>query len=231
MANMLERFKAKKKEPKKTMADHAEDALFREVSEEVKAQETYDFVKKHAKTLIVIALAVLIAVVGVQIARHHAAAAKLRSAAAFESAMQMLDDGNPRAASAALLKVAESGNGGIADLSLFNAAKIDLQTGDRSGAAQKLQQLVQSGNTRDFRDLALVNLAVLNADSMTPGDFEKFVAPLLTKRSPFYFTGLLFVAQKYLASGDATTAGTWLDKIINDADAPKVIAAQAEALK
>lgn len=229
MATMLERFK--KKEPKKTLADHAEDALFREVSEEVKAQETYDFVKKHAKGLIVAAIIILIAVVGVQIVRRHAATARIQSAGAFESAMMMLDNGNPSAASAALLRVAQSSSGGIADLALFNAAKIDLQTGNRMGAAQKLEQLAKDGNTRDFRDLAVVNLAVLNADSMTPGDFEKFLAPLLTNRSPFYFTGLLFVAQKYLASGDQTTANAWLDKIINDSDAPKIIAASAQALK
>ncbi|MDR1207102.1 MAG: tetratricopeptide repeat protein [Rickettsiales bacterium] len=230
MATILERFK-KAKVPQKTLEQHAEDALYREVSEEVKAQEAYDFVKKHAKMLIAAAAALLIIVISVQVVRKSNARARLNSAAAYESAMLMLDNGNPAAAVDALVRVAKKSSGGMGDLALFNSAKIDLQTGARDMAVSKLERLADKGATRDFRDMALINLAVLRADSMRAADFEKYLAPLQTKRSPFYYTGLLFVAQKYLSENDSVSANVWLDKIITDKDAPAVIAAQAEALK
>ncbi|MCL1902062.1 MAG: tetratricopeptide repeat protein [Alphaproteobacteria bacterium] len=221
----------KTNEPKKTLSDHAEDALYREVNEEVHAQETLNFVKQHARALIVIAVIVLVVVASVQIMRHYNKVAKRNAAMSFETAMMMLDNGNPAAASEALARVAAKSSGGMGDLALFNSARIDLQTGNRDNAVSKFEQLAKNGATRDFRDMAIINLAVLKADSMTPAEFEKFLAPLQTKRSPFYYTGLLFVAQKYLSDNDVTNANVWLDRIITDKDAPAAIAAQAEALR
>ncbi|MDR1361187.1 MAG: tetratricopeptide repeat protein [Rickettsiales bacterium] len=230
MATILERFK-KAKVPQKTLEQHAEDALYREVSEEVKAQEAYDFIKKHAKILITVAAVVLIIVIGVQIVKRSNAHARLNAAAAYESAMLMLDNGNPAASSDALMRVAKKSSGGMSDLALLNSARIDLQTGSRDAGIAKLERLANKGATRDFRDIALINLAVIKADSMKAPEFEKYLAPVQTKRSPFYYTGLLFVAQKYLSENDYISANAWLDKIITDKEAPAIISSQAESLR
>ena len=66
---------------------------------------------------------------------------------------------------------------------------------------------------------------------MSATDVEKYLADLDTKSSPFYYTAALTVAQKYLASGDFEQANKWLDKIINDPDAPSVIVGNATALR
>ena len=52
-----------------------------------------------------------------------------------------------------------------------------------------------------------------------------------TKKSPFYYTSRLMVAQKYLASGEVETANKILDVIINDKEAPASISATAQTLK
>ena len=99
------------------------------------------------------------------------------------------------------------------------------------GDIQKLEQLATGGHSRDFRDLARLHVVGLRGDDMTAADVEQYLAPLDTKKSPYYYTGRLTVAKKYLADGDRTTANKWLDVIINDADAPAVISANAQALR
>mgnify|MGYP001777016962 FL=1 len=66
---------------------------------------------------------------------------------------------------------------------------------------------------------------------MTAAEVEKYLAPLDTKKSPYYYTSRLTVAQKYLATGDRDSANKWLDIIINDPDVPAVISANAQALR
>jgi len=230
MASILERNKNAKL-PKKTLQDHAEDALYMEVTEEVRAQATYDFVKKYARPLIALAVIIVLSVVAYQLIHWHNARAKMASAAAYESAIMMMESGNPAAANEALVRAAKKSSGGMSDLALLSAAKIDIQTGDAMAGMAKLEQLAKSGATRDFRDLATLNLAVMRADEMSAKDFERFMAPLLSKRSPFYYTGLLLVAKKYLAVDDSGSAQIWLDKIISDSDAPSVVMVQAEMLR
>ena len=66
---------------------------------------------------------------------------------------------------------------------------------------------------------------------MTADEVEKYLSPLNTKKSPYYYTSMLTVAQKYLSDGDRENANKWLDIIINDADAPATISAAAQALR
>ncbi|MDR0804116.1 MAG: hypothetical protein LBO08_03480 [Rickettsiales bacterium] len=220
MATMLER-NQKAKIKNKTRDEHAEDALYREVWEEVHAQKTYDFVKKYGRQLIAAAIAILIIVVGFQLHRHHAARSRAAAAEMFETALAM-----KTGASDAFLAAAKMSSGGMADLALWNAAITS-----ENAKVELLAQLARDGNTRDWRDLAVIYLAQLNGDKMTADDFSKFLAQTQTKHSPYYYTGMMLVAQKYLGDGDLVRGNQWLDKIINDADAPGAIVANAQMLK
>ncbi|MCL2331245.1 MAG: tetratricopeptide repeat protein [Proteobacteria bacterium] len=230
MASILERNR-KAVVPKKTVEDHAEDALYREIWEEVHAQKTYDFVRKYAKPLAVAAIAILIAVAGWQLARHNRAAATNAAAEQFAVAESIAAGGRADLAAEAFARMAENSSGGMSDIALFRAARLDMDSGNRDAGIAKLEKLAADGATRDFRDLAVLNLALARGDSMTAADFEKFLSSLQTKRSPFYYTGLLLVAQKYIAAGDHDSARRALDKITTDKDAPATISAMAESLR
>lgn len=220
---MLERFKNRKIE-KKTIDEHTEDALYREVWEEVNAQKTYDFVKRNSRLLISAAVVILIAVVGIQLYKHVSNRNRVKSTEIYETAAMMAQTGNP-AAQSALLRAAKASNGGMSDLAMFDAAM-------NAGAdkIKLLEQLSQDGATRDFRDLATLHLATIRGDKMSASEFEKFLAPLQTKRSPYYFTGLLMIAQKYIADGAPANAEKYLDKILSDADAPSTISGVAQMI-
>lgn len=216
MATMLERNK-KVKAPQKTRAEHAEDALYREVWEEVNNEKTVQFIKKYSKHMMVAAFVILIIATSIQIGIRTYQQKKMATAAAYEAAVESVDAN-------ALAALSENASGATADLALFQSYILD-------NDVAKLERLADSGNTRDFRDLARLHVVGLRGDDMSATDVEKYLSGLNTKSSPFYYTACLTIAQKYLADGNRDAANKWLDKIINDASAPSVISATAVGLR
>ncbi|MDR1826434.1 MAG: tetratricopeptide repeat protein [Rickettsiales bacterium] len=211
---------------KKTRSDHAEDALYREVWEEVHAQKIMDFLRRHMRILIAGAVLILTLVAAIVAVRQIKKSNALELANDYESAMTM----NPALAREALTRLAKKTSGGMGDLALFRAYQLAIADNDAAGAISRLELLAAEGATRDFRDLSLVQLAQLKGDEMSADEFQKMLAPLLTKRSPFYFTGLLLVAQKYLSEGNRDAARPFLRKIASDGSAPATISGAAQML-
>lgn len=221
MANILERKKNMKPATpqKKTREDYAEDALYREVWEDVNNEKTIAFFKKYYKQMIGGALALLIIVAGYQIGVRTYRANQMAVAANYETAVDKVDV-------KALAALGESARGANADLALFQSYALS-----ENKDITKLEQLAKHGNTRDFRDLARLHVVGAKGDEMSAKEVEKYLSDLNTKSSPFYYTAMLTIAQKYLASGDKDTANKWLDKIISDSDCPAEISGVAQTLK
>lgn len=216
MATMLERNK-KVKTPKKSYAEHAQDALYREVWEEVNNEKTIKFIKTYSKHIMVAVFVVLIIATGIQIGVRTYRANQMATAVAYETAINSVDAN-------ALAALAKDTSGAMGDLALFQAYMLDKDT-------EKIEMLASDGDTADFRDLAKLHVVGIRGNDMTAAQVEKYLSDLNTKKSPFYYTAALTVAQKYLAEGDVAHANKWLDKIINDADAPSVISGTAQSLR
>lgn len=218
MANMLQRSKdLKPKQPKKTREEYAQDALYREVWEEVNNDKTTAFVKKYYRQMLAAALVIMIVATGIQIGVREYRAHQIARAINYETAVENVDAN-------ALASIGENTSGATADLALFQAY---LLTGD----AEKIEKLARDGDTRDFRDLARLHVIGIKGDEMTGADVEKYLSDLDTKSSPFYYTAMLTIAQKYLSEDNHDAANKWLDKIINDKDAPASISGTAQMLR
>ena len=216
MASILERNK-KIAPKKKTREEYAEDALYREVWEEVNNEKTMAFVKKYSRYIIGAALAVLIittaVVIGVRTYRAH----KIAVAQTYETAINNMD-------ATMLNAVAENARGATGDLALFQSYLLD-------NDVTKLEKLANDGATRDMRDLARLHIVGLRGDDMTAAAVEDYLAPMDTHSSPYYYTSRLIVAQKYLADGNHDAANKWLDAIINDENTPALILSTAQTLR
>lgn len=216
MASILERNK-KLKPTKKTREEYAEDALYREVWEEVNNDKTLAFIKKYYKYIISAALIIMIIATAVVIGVRTHRANKMAIAENYELAVQKLDTNM-------LTSVAENAGGATADLALLQSYLLD-------NDIEKLEKLANDGNSRDFRDLARLHIVSLRGDDMTATEMEEYLKPLNTKKSPYYYTSRLKIAEKYLSSGDREQALKWLDIIINDEAAPAGISAAAQSLR
>ncbi len=216
MATILERNK-NLKPVKKTRAEYAEDALYREVWEEVNNEKTMAFIKKYSRAMVAAALIIMIGVVSIQIGMRAYHDNRVAMAANYEAAVESVDAN-------ALAAISENASGATADLALFQSYLLDKDI-------TKLERLANDGNTRDFRDLARLHIVGLRGDDMTAMNVENYLAELNTKSSPLYYTSRLTVAQKFLAEGDTDNANRWLDIIIADKDAPATILATAQTLR
>ena len=217
MTSILERNKNLKKPTPKTREEYAEDALYREVWEDVNNEKTQQFLKKYWRYIVGAALGIMIIVSGIQLGVRMHYASKIATAQVYEEAYGNLDAN-------ALYNMAKDSSGATSDLALFQAYLIDKDV-------KKLEDLAKNGHTRDFKDLAIVHIASINGDKMNLTEFVKYLSPLDTKKSPYFYTSRLMVAQKYLANGDKENADKILDAIINDKDAPDAISVTAQTLK
>ena len=216
MATMLERNK-KVKTPQKTRAEHMEDALYREVWEDVNNEKTMQFIKKYSKPMMVAAFAIMIIATGIQIGVRTHRANKIATATAYEMAIENADAN-------ALAALSDNASGATADLALFQAYLLD-------NDVNKLEKLANDGNTPDFRDLARLHVVGIRGDEMSADEMKKYLSGMDSKSSPFYYTARITLAQKYLTSGDTAAANKILDDLIADKNTPSTIAATAASLR
>jgi len=217
MTNMLERNKNKNIKQTKTREEYAEDALYREVWEDVNNEKTQKFLKKYWRHIVGCVLAIMIVVCGIQIGNRMRYASKMAVAQAHETALASMDAN-------ALANLAHNSGGATSDLALFQSYLIDKDI-------QKLETLEKSAHTRDFKDLAKLHLASIRGDKMTTVEFEQYLSSMDTKKSPFFYTARLMVAEKYLSENNKDKAAPILDTIINDKDAPGSISSTAQMLR
>lgn len=217
MATILQRNKNLKPKEKKTREEYAQDALYREVWEEVNNDKTTAFIKKYYRQMVSAALIIMILVTGIQIGIREYHARQVARAINYETAIENLDAN-------ALAAIGKNTSGATADLALFQSYLLN-------NDVKNLEELANNGDTRDFRDLARLHIIGIRGDEMSGADVEKYLSSLNTKSSPFYYTACLTIAQKYLAENNPDAASKWLDKIIKDKDAPASIVGTAEMLK
>ena len=217
MTSILERNKNLMQPVKKTREEYAEDALYREVWEDVNNEKTQQFLKKYWRYIVGAVLGIMIIVCGIQIGTRMHYAAKMATARAHETALANMDAG-------ALANLSKNSSGATADLALFQSYLIDKDV-------KKLEDLANNAYTRDFKDLALVHLASIRGDKMSVDEFEKYLSGMNTKKSPFYYLSRLMIAEKYLSVNNKDKADEYLDVIINDKDAPDSVSATAQMLK
>ena len=217
MTTILERKKNLKQPVKKTREEYDEDALYREVWEDVNNEKTEQFLKKYWRHLTAAVLGIMIVVCAIQIGTRIYNASRMATAAVYETAIANVDAN-------ALANLAKDSGGATSDLALFQAYLIDKYV-------NKLETLADKGHTRDFKDLARLHLATMKGDKMSAAELEKYLSSMNTKKSPFFYTSRLMVAQKYLSVGDTEKANKILDEIISDKNAPASISATAQTLR
>ncbi len=213
---------------KLTKSDYEENALYREIWGDVHTQKAYDFVKKNSKLLIIIAIFIFLLAVGNQVYREISKSNQRKSSRALESAMSMIADKQYDSAHSVLNKVADKYSTAMSDIARYQDAMLYAEEKNPEMYIKTMEKLSQSGNIRDYRDLATVRLSLIKGDNITAKEFEKSLSPVLSKRSPYYFTALWLVAKKYESENNEKLAIKYYKKIVENKKATPIIVANAE---
>jgi len=217
MSSILERNKKLVKTVAKTREEYAEDALYREVWEDVNNEKTQQFIKKYWRHIACAVVGIMIIVCGINLGVRMHVSSKIATAQMYESAVELFD-------AKALANLADNSKGATADLALFQSYVIDKDVA-------KLDKLAKEASSRDFSDLAKIHLATIRGDKMNEKEFEEYLSDMNTKKSPFFYIAKLLIAEKYLSVSNKEKANVFLDEIINDKEAPANVLSTAQMLK
>ena len=219
MANILNR-NIKTKIIKKEKEDFAENALYREVWEDVNNEKTMIFLKKYYKYILILVTIILLSIISFQLSHNYKLRKLNKIATIYENA---LAQGDLQTLSSII-----SNKTSISDIASFQSIIIEQ---NKEKQIIELEKIVKNGKSKDYKDLAKLQIAYIKADSLTGKELEKFLSNLTTKKSPYYYSALLIIAQKYSYENNDKKKNFYLDKIINDKDTPAVISISAETLR
>lgn len=187
--------------------DPTQEALFREVDEDLRHEQLSRLWKAYGTWLITAVVLVVVVVAGYQGWTAWQSSARIEEARAFEQAITAAQN-DPLAAADALAGVAASASSGYASVARLDRAAILLQEGREAEALDALQALASDGGADPVaRDQARVLWGLTALDTgEDPAAVSSFVAPLAAPGNAFHASALEVQALAALRADDVAEA-------------------------
>lgn len=201
--------------------DPTQEALFREVDEDLRHEQMTRLWKAYGNWLITAAVLIVAVVAGYQGWQAWERSNRAAEALAFEQAIAGAAD-TPRQAADALAAMADGASTGYASVARLDRAALLLETGARDDALATLQALAGDGRADPvIRDMARVlwGLAALEG-SEDPAAVASFVAPLVAPGNAFQASAMEVQALAALQAGDTDKAVALYQDLSQLATAP-----------
>lgn len=221
------------------MADRREDAtqeaLFREVDEDLRHEQMARLWRKYGGVVIAAALLIVVAVAGYQGWQAWQGSVRQDEAAQYAAAMRMLEQNQPEAAAEALADLAAGADTGYGAVAALRRAAVLAEQGDTQAAVDAYQAIAADASADPaFRDLARV-LAVLNRMQGAPETVEADallaeLQPLTDPANPFRFTALELTAVLQVKQGDTARARDIYASLAEDGAAPQGVRSRARVM-
>ena len=193
------------------------DALFREVEEELRREQFAKLWERYGVYFIGLAVVVVAIVAGSQIWEARRIANANAAGAEYEAASKLLASGKNEEALKAFEAIASNGPRGYAALAELSQAGIDLKLDKRAEALATFEKL--AGNTS--ADPLLANFARLQAAALRLGDadyaeMQTRLEPLTGDANPWRFTARELLGTAALHAGKLDDARTTLSPLLAD---------------
>ncbi|MBK1665698.1 hypothetical protein CKO38_14340 [Rhodospirillum rubrum] len=210
--------------------DPQQDALFREVEEDLRHERLAEIWKQYGGLIIAAAVVVVLAVAGVQGWRVYQADQRAEQAARFDAARDRLAKGD-NAALEDLAALAADRSSGYAPLAALRRAAALADEGKTDEAIQGYRGLINdSAADPVFRDAARV-LAVLHGLTLLdPAEIGGLLQPLRDGTGPWRPLAEELAAVSSLRQGDSKAAIEILRGILGDPQAPRGVRQRAGGL-
>lgn len=201
------------------------DSFINEVSEEVRRDALYGYLRKYGWIAVVVVLGL---VGGAAYNEYSKSQARATSQAAGDALLDALNSDNDSAARAAALATVEVEGSAVAVSALLTAASHQ-EAGDTAAAAAALGALAINMDVPEiYRELGALKAAMLPSDD---ADARMAALDALAQPgAPFYLLALEQIALMQVAAGETDTALATLGRIAEDAGVTRGLRERAQTL-
>lgn len=215
------------------MAEPNDEALMREIDEELRQDQFKKFWDLYGNYIVGVALSVVIVVAGYQGWQAYDKNRKAEATDRLIGAVQLLESGDSEAALGILTEIAGHDVDGIATVAAFRKAALLGDQGDHAAAASAFKAIAaKSGIPERYRDLATILAAgqELEADASKADAVISTLAPMTEPPHNLRHSAREISAAAALVAGRKDEAREFLKAIALDAQAPNGIRSRAQEL-
>ncbi|MDH5488723.1 MAG: tetratricopeptide repeat protein [Rhodospirillaceae bacterium] len=215
------------------MADHSEDALMREINEELREEQMHKLWKRYGGFIVGIALSVVVVVAGYQGWKTYTTSVRMSESEILYSAEMAARSGDTDQALSELGKLGAEGKSGYQVLAQFQQAALLSNKGDNKVAAVIYQEIAENtSNDGDVRGLALVlgALQEIKVAGENRDELKKRLNAANSDNNPWRYSVREILALLEIESGNNENAKNIFASLGNDSQAPDGIRSRARKL-
>lgn len=195
------------------------DALFREVEEELRREQFQKIWNRYGTYIIALAVLIIAVVAGAKLWEAQRIAASNAAGAEYETATELLADGKTEDAAKALQALAANGPKGYAALSTLAEAGAYLKLDRRQDALTAFDKLADDPTAdRHLADFARIQAASLRLGEADFTEMENRLKPLVADGNPWRLTARELLGTAALKAGKRDEARTILMPLLADPD-------------
>ncbi len=198
-----------------------EDALLREVDEELRREQLEKLWKRYGNWFIAFSFGIVAAVAGYKGWQYYQTRQAQAAGEAYASALDLLVTGKGEEGRLKLASLAEGSHKGAATLARMKLAALDAKAGKTEDAIA-LYEKVEKDETLDLplRNAARIRHAWLIVDSADRESLKKLLGGLDVPGSPWRAAAWEILALSSWRAGDLITARNLAEKILLDPETP-----------
>lgn len=204
------------------------DPLFQEIDEDLRHERMVKLWKRYGNAVIGVTLAIVVAVAGHQGWKSHNLSKRQDASSRYAEAARIAAQKNAAEAEKSFAALAQNAPAGYAMLARFREAALAVQQGDGPRAAKLYRQLAADGGLEaPFRDLALMQAALIDADRAEPKALRQEIARLTVDANPWRHLARELAALLSLKAGERDGAREEFRRLAEDATAPATLKTRA----
>lgn len=215
------------------MADHTEDALMREINDELREEQMHKLWKRYGGFIIGIAISIVVIVAGYQGWRTYTKSVQMSESEILYNAGLSAQNGDTSGAISQLGKLGQEGKSGYQVIAQFQQAALYSKNNDNKSAADIYRSIAEnSSNDGDIKGLALV-LGALQEIKISGENRDELKQRLNTANAdtnPWRHSIREILALLEMESGNKEAAAKIFTSLSDDAQAPDGVRSRARKL-
>jgi len=213
------------------MFSMSDSEVFREVDEDYRRDQMMAFWRRYGTAVAAAAVVVAIAALGVNFYIQRQQMEKEAETARFEALLSGIQPGNEQEAIQKLAAYATTAKPVEATLAMLTEASLRQRTGNITAAAQVYHQIADGDQaSQDLKDLAVVRLGYIAADSDKPEPLIPRLQAIADKASPWRYSAREAIALLTAKAGQREQAAKMFADLGQAPGAPIDLSQRARAL-